>query len=171
MLVFGCCGGCIDGIVVWTHKPSKEDCEEIGVSEAKFFCGRKHKFGLNMQAICNHKKQFLDISIIYGAATSDLMAFEVSAPVRYHTCVFCMLSFVLINSDRSSSKALIAYPLPNLMDETIPRQPGKIHGHWLQPTTMIVTSILLPTNILTPMMTMPILSTSHMLPSFQPWEK
>ena len=75
---FGCCGGCIDGIVVWTHKPSKEDCEEIGVSEAKFFCGRKHKFGLNMQAICNHKKQFLDISIIYGAATSDLMAFEVS---------------------------------------------------------------------------------------------
>ena len=75
-----CCGGCIDGILIWTHKPSKEECDRVGVSESKFFCGRKHKFGLNlnMQAICNHKKQFTSISILYGAASSDLMAFEVS---------------------------------------------------------------------------------------------
>ena len=74
----GCCVGCIDGIVIWTHKPSKDNCEEVGVSESKFYCGRKHKFGLNMQATCDHKKRFIDISIVYGTSTSDLMAFEVS---------------------------------------------------------------------------------------------
>ncbi len=75
---FACCVGTIDGIVIWTHKPTKKDCEEMGVSESKFFCGRKHKNGLNMQAVCNDKKQFTDISIRYGASTSDLLAFEVS---------------------------------------------------------------------------------------------
>ncbi|KAL7532194.1 hypothetical protein ACHAXR_006360, partial [Thalassiosira sp. AJA248-18] len=75
---FACCVGCIDGIIIWTHKPSKEDCDEVGVSESKFFCGRKHKFGLNMQAVCNHKKQFLDVSILYGASSSDHLSFEVS---------------------------------------------------------------------------------------------
>ena len=29
--------GCIDGIVIWTHKPTKEDCKEAGVDESKFF--------------------------------------------------------------------------------------------------------------------------------------
>jgi len=31
-----------------------------------------------MQATCNSQKQFLDVSINYGAALSDHMAFEVS---------------------------------------------------------------------------------------------
>ena len=53
---FDCCVGCIDGLLIWMHKPSKEECKEIGVDETKFFCGRKHKYGLNLQAICDHKK-------------------------------------------------------------------------------------------------------------------
>ena len=29
--------GCIDRIVIWTHKPTKEDCKVAGVDESKFF--------------------------------------------------------------------------------------------------------------------------------------
>ena len=29
--------GCINGIVIWMHKPTKEECEAAGVDESKFF--------------------------------------------------------------------------------------------------------------------------------------
>lgn len=45
----------------------------------KYFCGRKHKYGLNMQAVCDHNGRFLDVSIMYGGASSDILAFEASA--------------------------------------------------------------------------------------------
>ena len=73
-----CCAGAVDGLGIWTHKPKKEDCAAAGVDESKFYSGHKHKFGLNLQAICNHKKQFTYISIVYGLSSSDHMAFEVS---------------------------------------------------------------------------------------------
>jgi len=75
---FANCVGYIDGILIWMQKPKKDDCEDVDVCEKKFFCGRKHKFGLNMQATCNSQKQFLDVSINYRAALSDHMVFEVS---------------------------------------------------------------------------------------------
>jgi len=67
---------CIDGILIWMQKPTKKDWRLV--YEEDLFCGRKHKFGLTMQATCNSQKQFLDVSINYGAALSDHMAFEVS---------------------------------------------------------------------------------------------
>ncbi|KAL7524932.1 hypothetical protein ACHAWF_001135, partial [Thalassiosira exigua] len=75
---FGRCVGCIDDIIIWTHKPLREDCGEVGVDKKKFFCGRKSKFGLNMQVICDKKRRFVHVCINYGAALSDHMAFEVS---------------------------------------------------------------------------------------------
>jgi hypothetical protein len=73
---FDCCAGAIDGILVWIHKPSQEECTKAGCSDGKFFCGRKHKFGLNCQAVCNSQGKFLDMSIIYPGSTSDCLAFE-----------------------------------------------------------------------------------------------
>ena len=75
--VKGCCG-CIDGLLIWTHQPTEAECEEIGVGSSKFMCGRKLKFGLNLQAVCDSKLRFLDISILFGGATSDLLSFECS---------------------------------------------------------------------------------------------
>ena len=75
------CVGCLDGMLVWIHLPSKEECEKIGVGQAKFIYGRKSKCGLNLQAICDAKQQFLDISILFGDSVSDLLAFE-SSPIR-----------------------------------------------------------------------------------------
>ena len=73
---FDCCCGAVDGLLIWTHQPTEEDCELLGVGQKKFHCGRKNKFGLNLQAICDADCRFLDISILYGAASSDLLAFE-----------------------------------------------------------------------------------------------
>ena len=36
---FSICVGCIYGIVIWTHKPMKADCEEAGVDETFFSAG------------------------------------------------------------------------------------------------------------------------------------
>ena len=73
---FWCCSGAIDGILMWIHKPSEADCSNIGCSPGKFLCGRKKKFGLNCQADCDVRGQFLDISILYPGSTSDCLAFE-----------------------------------------------------------------------------------------------
>jgi hypothetical protein len=73
---FDCCAGAVDGILIWTNRPSALCCNETGCDPAKFFCGRKHKFGLNCQAICDSKGRFLDISILFPGSTADCLAFE-----------------------------------------------------------------------------------------------
>jgi hypothetical protein len=50
---FRCCAGALDGTLIWTHRPSEADAAASSCDIGKFFCGRKHKFGLNMQAICD----------------------------------------------------------------------------------------------------------------------
>jgi hypothetical protein len=76
---FDICVGTIDGILIWTSKPTKQDCHEVGIGQKKFLCGRKNKFGLNCQAVSDCRGRFLDISILYGGATSDCLAFEKSS--------------------------------------------------------------------------------------------
>jgi len=71
-----CCAGCIDGMLVWMLKPNQTVCNASKVDSGKFFCGRKHKFGVNFQAVCDHKKRFINVSILFPASCSDFMAFE-----------------------------------------------------------------------------------------------
>lgn len=73
---FDCCAGAIDGVLIWIHKPSIRDCVKSGCSSGKFFCGRKKKFGLNCQAVCDSRGRILDLSIVYPGSTSDCLAFE-----------------------------------------------------------------------------------------------
>lgn len=73
---FKCCAGAIDGILIWIHKPSKKCCEEAGCVDGKFYCGRKGKYGLNCQAVCDLRGRFLELSILYPGSTSDCLAFE-----------------------------------------------------------------------------------------------
>ena len=53
---FNNCIGCIDGLLIWLEKPSKKQCEQVGVNTGKFYCGRKGKFGLNFQGICDARQ-------------------------------------------------------------------------------------------------------------------
>ena len=73
-----CCVGCIDGMLIWTHFPSQEDCNLCECGAKKFLCSRKKKFGLNMQAVCDDKGQLLDIEIQHPGATSDYLCFMTS---------------------------------------------------------------------------------------------
>jgi len=52
--------------------------KKVGVDQRKFLCGRKHKFGLNCQAIADVNGKILDISVVYGASSADCVAFEAS---------------------------------------------------------------------------------------------
>ena len=38
------CIGCIDGLLIWLEKPSKDQCDEVSVDSGKFLCGQKGKF-------------------------------------------------------------------------------------------------------------------------------
>ncbi|KAI2501607.1 DDE superfamily endonuclease [Fragilaria crotonensis] len=73
---FDCCAGAVDGILIWTHKPSPKDCMDAGCGPVKFHCGRKKKYGLNCQAVCDVRGRILDISIIYPGSSSDCLSFE-----------------------------------------------------------------------------------------------
>jgi DDE superfamily endonuclease len=76
--IFKCCSGAIDGILVWIERPSGKHCEISECAAKKFYCGRKKKFGLNMQATCDHNKKFLNIYLGHPASTSDYLAFSSS---------------------------------------------------------------------------------------------
>ena len=72
------CAGAIDGILIWILKPNLKEAKKVGVDQRKFFCGRKHKFGLNCQAVADCRGRILDISMKCGGSSADCLAFEAS---------------------------------------------------------------------------------------------
>jgi DDE superfamily endonuclease len=73
-----CCVAATDGLMIWIERPSVKGCEAAHCGAKKFFCGRKHKFGLNLQGTCDAEGRFLDVSIAHPASTSDFLAFTTS---------------------------------------------------------------------------------------------
>ena len=69
------CSGAIDCMLIWIEKPSEKSCRISECDAQKFFCGRKHKYGLCLQAICDSDGRFLDVHVGHPASTSDFMAF------------------------------------------------------------------------------------------------
>ena len=65
-------------MLVWMNRPNKDTIRRCGFGPVRFFCGRKHKFGLNLQAICDHRRRFIFIDISSPAASSDFLAFSLS---------------------------------------------------------------------------------------------
>ena len=75
---FSSCVGAIDGMLVWIERPSTKDCLEAHCGSTKFLCGRKKKFGLNLQGTVDYKCRFLDVEISHPGSTSDFLAFATS---------------------------------------------------------------------------------------------
>jgi hypothetical protein len=75
---FTMCAGCLDGMLEWMEKPTAAVCEEAKCGPMKFMCGRKKKFGLNLQGVCGVEGRFIDVSIGHPASTSDYLAFSTS---------------------------------------------------------------------------------------------
>ena len=76
---FGNCAGAIDGMLVWIQRPSSTDVKKMSVGPRKFYCGRKKKFGMNLQAVCDAQRRFLDVSCMYPGAMSDYLSFKTSS--------------------------------------------------------------------------------------------
>jgi len=71
--------GAVHGMLAWTERPHLRDCDGATVGPKKFFCGRKKKFGLNLQGVCDHEGRFLDVSIGHLASTADWLCFKTSS--------------------------------------------------------------------------------------------
>ena len=110
----GCCG-CLDGLIIWTHQPQLKDCTAIGVGCKQFYCGRKNKYGLNMQGLCDRHLRFLDISILFGAATSDTLTFEVSSlKHKLKTPGFLAPGLYIFGDNAYINSCHLATPFPNV---------------------------------------------------------
>ena len=110
---FGCCAGAIDGILIWTHRPTLKEASKVGVDQQKFFCGRKHKFGLNCQAVCDVRGRFLDISITHGASAADCLAFENSELYKRLQNGLLRDGLVLFGDNAYINTIFMATPYPN----------------------------------------------------------
>jgi len=73
--------GCIDGMLDWIEKPSLNECEKAKCGQVKFFCGRKKKFGLNLQGVCNRHGRFLNVNAKHPGYTGGYLAF-MSLPLK-----------------------------------------------------------------------------------------
>jgi hypothetical protein len=72
---FRICAGAIDGMLVWIEQPRRRDCNDMNSGPRIFYCGRKHKFGLNLQAVCDSQGRFLEVWITHPGSSSDFIAF------------------------------------------------------------------------------------------------
>lgn len=69
------CVGCIDGLLICTEKPTEKEAHRVKTGSKAFFCGRKGKFGFNMQAVCDANGKFLAVWILNPASSSDFISF------------------------------------------------------------------------------------------------
>ena len=76
---FDNCVGCINGMLLWTEKTFHKEYERVGVDSGKFYCGRKCKFGLNLQGVCDAHQLFTYFSVQHPASASDYLSFIMSS--------------------------------------------------------------------------------------------
>ena len=111
---FSNCAGAIDGILVWIHKPTAAQAEISGIGQQKFYCGRKGKFGLNCQAVADVRGRFLDLSINYGGAASDCLAFEASSLCHRLELGLLAPGLNLFGDNAYLNTNFMATPFPNV---------------------------------------------------------
>ena len=105
------CIGCIDGLLIWLEKPSKNN----GVDTGKFYCGQKGKFGLNFQGICDARQQFTYISIQHPTSALDYLSFVTSSLYGYLTNEETSLpsGYCLYGDNAYINDTYMAVPDPN----------------------------------------------------------
>ena len=111
---FDNCVGAVDGILIWMHKPSEKEAKRSKVDQKKYLCGRKHKFGLNCQAVCDVRGRFLDMSITYGGSSSDCLAFEDSNLYKRLEQGLLRHGYVIFGDNAYLNSSYMATPFPNV---------------------------------------------------------
>ena len=69
------CVGAIDGLFVKIRRPNYPTEDE---HPARFFCGRKKAYGLNVKAVCDADRRFLDVDIRFPGASGSSLAHRCS---------------------------------------------------------------------------------------------
>jgi hypothetical protein len=112
---FGSCAGAIDGMLLWIEKPTDYEALLAQCGPKKFFCGRKHKFGLNLQGMCDSECRFLDIAIGHPASTSDFLAFSTSKLYRQlEKPGFLHRSLAIFGDSAYVNNGYFVTPFPNV---------------------------------------------------------
>jgi hypothetical protein len=111
---FNVCAGSVDGILIWMQKPNVNEAKRVGVDQRKFLCGRKHKFGLNCQAVADVNGKILDISVVYGASAADCVAFEASDLHARLEDDLLQNGYVLFGDDAYLNSFFMATPYSNV---------------------------------------------------------
>ena len=99
------CAGAIDGMLLWIERPNEFETERAMVGARKFWCGRKHKYGLNLQGCCDADGMFLDVSLQHPASTSDFLAFSTSKFQKKLERLNFLADGLVIFGDSSASRA------------------------------------------------------------------
>ena len=110
---FNNCVGCIDGMLLWMEKPSKQQCAEAGVDSGKFYCGRKGKYGLNLQLVCDACHHFIDVSLQHPASTSDYLSFVTSSLYQQFCEHPLPTGYCLYGDNAYVNDSNMAVPYPN----------------------------------------------------------
>ena len=74
--------GAIDGLIICILKPCLKYSRKANCGQVNFRCHRKDKYGLNLQAICDHRLKFIWVEMKWPGATSDFMAWATSKLCR-----------------------------------------------------------------------------------------
>ena len=96
------------------QKPTVKDAKWVGVDQKKFLRGRKHKFGLNCQAVTDVDGRILDISVAYGASAADCVAFEASDLHALLECGILKPGYVLVGDNAYLNSSYMATPYFNV---------------------------------------------------------
>jgi hypothetical protein len=68
----------IDGMLVWTNQPFKEDCADLNIGERCFHCYRKDKYGVLLMAGCDYNCKFRWADVKHPGSTLDYTAWITS---------------------------------------------------------------------------------------------
>ena len=110
------CVGAIDGILVWTDKPSISDLASLCSRSTQFYCGCKSRHGLNMQAVCDVNGRFLDVFIGCPGATSDCLAFSLSPLKHKLDAGLLKKDFCIFGNNAYVNTLYMATPYRNAME-------------------------------------------------------
>ena len=111
---FDNCVGCINGMLLWTEKPFCKVCERVGVDSGKFYCGRKCKFGLSLQGVCDAHPCFTYISVQHLALASDYLSFDMSSLYQQLTQGSGLPNgYCLYGDNAYVNKSYMSVPYPN----------------------------------------------------------
>jgi hypothetical protein len=72
---FDNCVRAIDGLLICSEKPTEKFAHMMKTGSRAFYCGRKCRFGYNMQAVCDAEGRFLSVWINHPASASDFISF------------------------------------------------------------------------------------------------